>query len=160
MTEFKRCSHCQAPMQVYRWQYSASYLRGLHALYKLDQAGKVPPEGIKKNALGLINNDWSRFYFNKYWNLIEEVTKSHWIITEKGRDFIRGMVAIPKYVWIFRSKSIPQPDDDTGIQTAVTVDMIDHEVIDKEKAIEASTPLRRGDSSQYTDQQYAILFGR
>jgi hypothetical protein len=129
-------------MQVYRWQYSASFLIGLHAIYKLDAAGKVPAEGVKKNDLCLTNNNWSRFYFSKYWSLIEEVSPAHWVITQKGRDFIEGNAAIPKYVWIYRGESIPKPDDDLAIQSAVTVDMINPELVDKERAIEDSTPFK------------------
>jgi len=67
-------------------------------------------KGVELNPLA---NGVADFTKLKYWGLIEEnkLKKSYYRITDLGARFIRGMVAIPKFKWVYKKNIQPDPID-------------------------------------------------
>jgi hypothetical protein len=131
--EFKRCEHCGASMQVYRWAFAKRFLRGLRKLYNYG--------GPAKSAdLDLAFSEHNHFHFLAYWGLIQEIDDHIWQITSKGYQFLNNQISIPKYIWIFRGKLTAPPEDDDTHQEDIFANDVELELVNKEKALENSSP--------------------
>jgi hypothetical protein len=106
MKNKKFCDHCGAKIVEYKHSFSAALAHGLYELFCVKE-----PINIK--YLGLTRNQWDNFQKLRYWGLVEKAVNEegrriagHWSMTEKGIDFIKGRITIPKSVWTFRGDSV------------------------------------------------------
>ena len=133
--KLKRCDYCGASIQNYKYGFSKRYAYALKALYLANKP-------IKILHLDLSHGQADHFYLFQFWGVAERhaTKKHHWIITQKGIDFLMGKIKIPKYIWTFRREHIPQPENDKTENTMITVFETGVELINKEIAIANSTP--------------------
>lgn len=107
MTKLKKvCPHCGAGMMEHRHNFSKAMAEGLHRL-----ASKQVAINIK--YLGLTRNQWDNFQKLRYWGLVRkhyDVEGNRvggcWEVTEKGYEFLKGKISIPRVVWTFRGEFI------------------------------------------------------
>lgn len=135
--EFKKCEHCGSPLQVYRYPFAKRYANALKRLYF---------EGVPKKIshLPITKSQKDHFHLMEYWGLIERYDKKmhHWIVTQKGYDFLIGNEKIYKYVWVFKAQHVMQPENDDTVNVLVSIDEIGSEPINREKALENSVPYK------------------
>ena len=139
----KRCHHCGASIQIYRWPYAKRFLAGLKILYMENNKPVKVVDLVNvanRHGITLQFNQGNQFVLNERWKLIEKVDASHWRLTPLGLEFIKGTVSIPKYVWIFRGEQVERPEDDLTPQKMINVHEVLIERQSKEKAIQNSTP--------------------
>lgn len=119
------CPCCGQFVKKYNRKITSSMAYGLLLLSKLSPEKKwihvdeiVKISAISHKAIA----DFPKF---KYWGLIiasdeqrEDGSKRNgmWMITDKGRDFVNGVVKIPSRVLIYNSKFIGFDGDDVTIQ--------------------------------------------
>lgn len=97
MTKFSYCSHCSQKIMVYRRNIRKGMIYGLIELWKKGEC--------KSSELNIpigINADFSKL---RFWGLIYKpsLKREVWAITNKGKDFLTGLIEIPKYVFIFNN---------------------------------------------------------
>jgi len=106
MNKPKFCDHCGAKIVEYKHGFSAALAHGLFQLF-------LAKEPINIKHLGLTRNQWDNFQKLRYWGLVEKTTNEEgkrvggfWSITQKGIDFVKGNIGIPKSVWTFRGDTV------------------------------------------------------
>lgn len=105
------CAHCGAKSVVYRYNFNKGFAR---ALYK---AAKHGPGPFNLSDLKLSNPQYAVFYRMKYWGVIEPVKLEgdrkagvHQM-TQKGFDFLRGKISIPRTCFIRTREAIGFSDE-------------------------------------------------
>lgn len=109
--EVKHCPTCGQIMMLYRRNIRKNMLWMLRRL-GFEFAGKYM-KPVKMEERANIISDFTKL---KYWGLIEEHrdNKNHYRITDLGAKFIRGMVSIPKYKWIYDGQVKSDPVDEVN----------------------------------------------
>lgn len=100
-TDFKYCDACGQKMMVYR--------RGLRKglILALIELWKVGPSKIADLEFTFgITADLPKL---RFWGLIhhageEKRSNVVWQITEKGKDFLTGLIEVPKYIFIYNNQ--------------------------------------------------------
>lgn len=112
MTEQKFCSECGAKTVEYKHSLNMGLVLGLYRLHKA---------GGEKNLkeLSLTHNQWANFQKLRYWGLVEQSKHENglamagcWKITQRGTDFVKGVIKIPRSVWTYRSDAIRYDGDE------------------------------------------------
>lgn len=81
---------------------SAKLVSGLKKLH-----GYSRPANLR--LIGLTKTEYTNFQKLQYWGLVEKLNKGGlWQVTARGREFVAGSVAVPKYVWTYRGKTVRQ----------------------------------------------------
>ena len=97
----KHCEHCGATMVEYKHGMSVPLIEGLTAL---NNAGGI----ANLKDLGLDRNQWDNFQKLRYWDLVEKHYEGGkraggtWSITQKGKDFLSGVLKINSRVVTYR----------------------------------------------------------
>lgn len=114
----KHCQSCGASMV----QYKRSLSRGLaNGLKRLVEAGGV---AVPVCSLNLNNSDYSAFAKLRLWRVIEKIESQkdskgrggYWSVTERGWQFVRGEIEIPKFVMEYRGVVISEAAETVAIQ--------------------------------------------
>ena len=112
----KHCPHCGAPMVEYKHGLSKGLCRSLArvALRFKD----TEPHDI--NDMGMDYNHRCNFQKLQYWELIERVGDPDskgglWRITDKGMEFLKGNISVPRFVWTYRGQVVRFEGEDRGI---------------------------------------------
>ena len=95
MKHIKTCPHCGAKSV----EYPHSLAGIVKPLVKLADAG-----GAASISGLLTHNECCNFHKVKYWQLAEPMHDGYWRITERGRAFLAGRVALPKTAWSWRGE--------------------------------------------------------
>lgn len=102
----KVCEHCGASMMEYKHGLSGGLVAGLVRLFR----HRKP---INLKHLKLTRNQWDNFQKLRYWDLVRKYTPPDeapkgkggvWTITQRGIDFVRGTLQVPKFVWTYRGE--------------------------------------------------------
>ncbi len=126
-TKFKFCDACGQAMMVYRRGLRKGLIFGLIALWK-NGPSKIADLDL---TFGL-TADLPKL---RFWGLLyklgeEKRSNVVWEITNKGKDFLTGLIEVPKYVFIYNNKLQRFSKE--------TIKLIDvhHEKIDFESVLE------------------------
>lgn len=100
----KICEHCGAKIVEYKHSIS----KGLISCLDLISKREGP---VNLNELGFNYNQQSNFQKLRYWDLVRKsdpknVKGGEWVITEKGLNFIKKIITLPKSVWTFRGEPV------------------------------------------------------
>lgn len=103
------CEHCGSPTREWRHTLSASLAKMLTQAYRYVQSHGNRP--FMARDLMLSYSGGSNFCKLSYWLLIEhgspeEERAGLWRLTEKGEQFVRATIRLPKRVWTFRTEPI------------------------------------------------------
>lgn len=100
------CPHCGASMMINRYSMNKALVR---ALFKLS---KRP--GVVAGKIGFTRVEYSVYTKLKFWELIEPtgVEDGMWGVTDLGRRFLRGDVAVPKHIGYFRNRLVERSEDE------------------------------------------------
>lgn len=118
-----RCPLCRRHVQVYKRQVNAGMARSLITIYRrgLEQEGgwvhlptQVPARSREEGKLA-------------YWGLLEEATEPRpdggragwWRVTDKGSDFIHGLITIERYAYVYNDRVMRREGDPRTIQQAL-----------------------------------------
>ena len=104
------CPACGQLVKLYKRNLSATPARGLIELYKLDQI--KPGYHHIREIESQERSHGGDFGKMVYWGLIVQLenndtkkrTSGMWAITDKGKRFVRGLIAVPQKVLIFNAK--------------------------------------------------------
>lgn len=116
-----KCPCCDQMVKLYRRKLNSGMAYGLIKAFVLGGYKDFihVPTVFTQNGINTSNSEFSKL---KYWGLVEEQinedTKKRnsgfWRITEKGMNFIRRSIGVPKYVYLFDGRAIkPEGEDDT-----------------------------------------------
>lgn len=115
------CPSCGQFVKLYKRKLNSSMARALIILFNLSKTQEwIHSREITKNVN--ITGDFAKM---AYWKLIEEKKKEGgedkrtsgiWKITERGRQFVRGQIRIPAYVFIYNAKLQGFSDDTATIR--------------------------------------------
>jgi hypothetical protein len=100
------CPYCGAKMVEYRHRLNDPLVT---SLARLRQAGGGP---ISLKALGLTRNQWDNFQKLRYFDLVRQVwvdgsrKRGIWEITNSGRAFLDGRLAVHRSVWTYRGERV------------------------------------------------------
>jgi len=104
-------SMAYALILIYRY-FEPNYHGWLHVPSYLNEA-PIPAE-----VSAAIRGDWAKL---RFWDLLIEDTRTRddgsrragfWRITEHGRLFVRGLVRVPKYVYLYNKKVVQRRSPD------------------------------------------------
>ena len=104
--EKKLCPHCNATMVEYSHTLSKGLMRAIWKIY-VSGGGPINLKDVKPP---LTRNEWDNFQKLRYWDIVEQVSvngktkKGIWGITNKGKAFVTGHLAIPSKVWTYRGQ--------------------------------------------------------
>jgi len=113
----KKCPCCGANMKSYRHSLNKGLAKGL---ILLDQNGG----SAMASKLALTKAQYNNFQKLKYWGLIEKGPMEGesayvWKITDKGRQFARRKITIPKRVITFRNEPTDFEGENVSIEDAL-----------------------------------------
>lgn len=104
----EKCSCCGANMMVHRYGFNAAIAKFLVRLAEVTKNKHVKQAHIRD--LGLTHSEKCNFNRVQHWGLaypaidIEgKYKQGEWYLADKGYDFVRGKIKIPKYVMVFRN---------------------------------------------------------
>lgn len=99
------CNHCGSKVFDYRINFDTSLAIILRKLFIAD-------EPVKTSNLGLTHTQYGNATRLAFWGLAEphlnaesKVKKGWWVITEKGKAFVRGQISIQK-IAVKRQKTL------------------------------------------------------
>ncbi len=93
--------------------------------------------------LNLTKSQFNNFQKLQYWGFVEKGTEENghtheWVLTEKGRDFVHGRIAVSKYMITYRNKTVGEDG-----QKLFIIDCLgDHQVWWREQYLENSNVRR------------------
>ena len=100
------CPFCQAKMVEYKHTLNKGLCVGLTRLAAVGGEANL-------KELGLTRNQWDNFQKLRYWDLVtKQVDEAGnrvggtWVITEKGLDFLGGMIRVPRKVVTYRGERV------------------------------------------------------
>lgn len=106
-----RCPCCKRWGKINGYQVTSTQVKGMIWMYKnfrkneWIELGKAPKYILRSKALATL----------RHWDLVEKKPKEEkedkrgsgfWRLTQKGRDFIRKKIVLPKYAFVFDSRLI------------------------------------------------------
>lgn len=123
------CPCCKQLVKLYKRKLNSGMARVLIHLYHIDQTKsgerwiKVTSEVLARGA----NPATMEYSKLKYWGLLEEKgepgedTKSagYWRVTKQGRDFVEGIIYVPKYIYLYDGRLLRLSDERTSIHDAL-----------------------------------------
>jgi len=103
------CAKCGAPTLEYKHTLSKVLAGDLIRLYEYQRSREFL--AVMLADLRLNYSQASNFQKLRYWGLVEHRTKEdkrtgHWSITEKGEDWLRSLIRLPRCVWTYRGEVI------------------------------------------------------
>jgi hypothetical protein len=101
------CPCCTRNVKVHRRNLHATMLKALTALAQKNEPVRSM---FKFSGAG----DDAKL---EHWGLIEEVTRHHWQITQKGRDFLAGRIKVPRTILVYKK-------DFLGYESEAEADLI------------------------------------
>ncbi len=113
------CPCCKQMVKLYKRKLTTTMMLGLIDLNKHTQQ----PVHIKE--IKVVNG--GEFAQMKRWGLIEDDknddltkrTSGQWSITQKGKDFLNGMIRIPKYVFTYNGQTMKYSSELTDAKSAL-----------------------------------------
>lgn len=90
------CEHCGASMMVNKYSLNKTLLK---ALFKM---ARNPNK--KAREMGFDKSEYAVYTKLKFWNFIERLADSEWVVTDLGWRFLRGEVKAPKEITYFRNE--------------------------------------------------------
>lgn len=109
------CPTCTQHAQIYRRQIYSRMARDLIALWR---AGGTEEFVHAPTVLRRARGDDAKL---RYWGLIEEESErrpdggrtGYWRVTEKGADFVRGLIRLPKHALVYNGRLLGMDDSET-----------------------------------------------
>lgn len=111
------CPACDKYCKVYKRGISMTTIRSLLKIYWLFEDSPTR-QWIKVGERGDIVTSGGDYGKMRWWNLVEHkeakredgsANNGHWRITQTGQNFVRRLIRIPKYVWEYDGKPLPDP---------------------------------------------------
>jgi hypothetical protein len=111
------CPVCDKYARVYRRGISMTTIRSLLKIYWLFE-DRPELEWIKVGERGHIVTTGGDYGKMRWWHLVEHKeakredgssNNGHWRITQTGKDFVRRLIRIPRYVWEYNGIPITDP---------------------------------------------------
>ncbi len=100
--EEKRCTHCDATIVTYQHNLGKGLCAGLKALSAYLHATHL-------DELNLTYNQRCNFPKLQYWGLvIRGKASGTWCITDMGREFVSGKIAVLQHAKSYRGKTVTQ----------------------------------------------------
>jgi hypothetical protein len=101
----KHCEHCGASMVEYKRGFSKDLAR---CVYRFAQAGG---DNVDVSTLRLTNPQYSNFQRLRFWGLALKEDNPDgsgkggvWSMTDKGWDFVKARISIPRYAMTYRGE--------------------------------------------------------
>jgi len=111
-------------VKLYKWNLLAVMAVSLVKIYKLDY--EYPGKWVHViKEVKTVDGTYAKL---RHWGLLEPKgddpegdTKAsgYWRITQKGRDFVRGLITVPKNIFIFDNKLIRVSGEEVSIKEAL-----------------------------------------
>lgn len=106
----KHCEHCGASMVTYKRSLSQGLVHSL----KLIAIHSLKETPVPVCALKLTNSEYSAVAKLKLWDFVESITSDgdvsgrggHYVMTEKGWQFLKGEITVPKQIVVYRNTVI------------------------------------------------------
>lgn len=100
------CPVCRQHCKLYRRKLNSGMARMMKTLYDFDSQSMGKPIHVSKRLLSEKVNAVAQEYSKlKYWGLIIEGEESGtWTVTRKGRDFVDGLITIPRTVFVYNAE--------------------------------------------------------
>jgi hypothetical protein len=106
-----RCPCCTQYAQVYKRTINAGIARALIVMHRAEPGGDWMHKPTVLSGLGAAARDES---IARYWGLLEEETTLRadggragwWRVTPKGRQFVLGLISVPKYAHIYDGRAL------------------------------------------------------
>lgn len=73
----------------------------LRSLWKLATHPNQPVKNI-----GMTKSEYSVYTKLKHWELIQRLEDGLWVLTPKGKQFLKNEIAVPKFITYFRDKLV------------------------------------------------------
>lgn len=102
----KSCPTCGSIWVIYKKSFDKHKLKALKILFEKNRPMK------SKEIFEASGNDrivFCNYTFLMLWGLIEKQDESMYMITEAGRQFIRGELGIPEFVYTLKGVTVPTP---------------------------------------------------
>lgn len=133
-----KCPHCRQIMKVYARNLRKSHLKILRELV-INGENKF---ALLSYKLEMSVSDASTIL--QMFGLVEPGEKKYtWKASDLGKDFLMGLVSVPKYRFYYNNVQQETPEDYMARQRQVFVYDIYPELIDKESAMRNSRSLHR-----------------
>jgi len=117
MSKHKHCEHCGASMVEYKRGFNVGLAR---CIYQISRRGGI---NVDVSQMGLSNSEYSNFGRLRFWGLVEQdrnfdnkAKGGVWSMTEKGWEFAKGNIEIPKYVMTYRGVVVEELPEMVAIQ--------------------------------------------
>src|SRR5260221_7753494 len=122
----KRCPYCRARMVAYRFELKTADVSALSKTWAAIQDKRtrgirvwndvhLRRDMMQKQPWALSLDEWTNFHRLKAHGLVIQPKRGHWQITNKGVEFLRGKMRIPKWVKTFRGKRIDTAPSFVGV---------------------------------------------
>lgn len=105
----KKCPHCGASMTVWRHNINIGLVDSLRKM-----ANEIRKTGVNsvnvRTELNLTKVRYNNFQKLRYFGLVHHVkhngmsVKGNWLITKRGWAFLRGDIAVSRYILTFRNR--------------------------------------------------------
>lgn len=92
---YAECEICESVHKTYQRKLSSRTINCLHLIAKSKDGMTTKQLVNQLRAKAGREQHWL-----KYWGLATYGTDKKWRITEKGREFIKGKIAIPRYAYV------------------------------------------------------------
>ncbi len=102
----EKCSHCGTIIQSYSHSLNKPLVEALRQLYDFNIGNNITAN-LQKN-LTLTKNQYNNFQKLQYFGLVERMSVG-WSITQKGKNFIEGLIAISDKAMTFGGKVVLPP---------------------------------------------------
>jgi len=110
------CPCCEQWTQLYKYSFHSGMVKALIYIYKAYENGDIPKGEFfhVEKYLKEKKVDFHGYHSKlKFWGLLEQKSNDNpakkwsgfWKITQKGIDFIKDEIALPKYVWLHNKKA-------------------------------------------------------
>ena len=109
------CPACQSTTKVYRRPLSSARIK---AMIALDVRGP-----LSGRALGEVTGSLN-YPTASYFGLISQLN-STWVLTDKGRDFLRGLISVHSHVLVFQGVPVAFNGDTVTAQSVVRFEIGD-----------------------------------
>lgn len=95
-----RCPHCAQLTLLRGIALSFAHVRALHVMLSIETGDRLATaDDMAKQGRSIYCN----YTQLKYWELIRPLDDA-WQLTELGRMFLRGEIALPRRVWVFNDQ--------------------------------------------------------